>query len=197
MGIPDSRLTNVVPLRKSGELPDAVLVQAALEDEEWAREALFRRHVKRAMGLCYRLLPEEDPEDIVQEAFIKAFDRLATLAQPSSFGSWLHSVVVSLVRMRLRKRRWLNRLGLLAAEEPLEPESLLSSDVGQDVKAEATQLYGFLKCLSEEQRVALLLQRVEGLDLKEIAEQMGMSVSTVKRRVAEAHQKLEEVIGHE
>lgn len=190
MPLPDSRATNVVPLRKDGELPDATLVLEAREGENWAKEALFRRHVRRVMALSYRLMPEEDPEDLAHDVFIHALSRLKSLTNPAAFGGWLASVTVSLVKMRLRKKRWLRRIGMAKSEE-LDPDALVSKDAPEPVRVELFDLYRAAKRLPEEERVALILQRVEGLELEQIAEQMGLSLATVKRRIAKAEEQLQ------
>jgi len=189
MPLPDSRATNVVPLRRDGELPDANLVLEARDGEGWAKEALFRRHVKRVMALSYRLMPEEDPEDLAHDVFVHALARLKSLTNPAAFGGWLCSVTVSLVKMRLRKKRWLRRIGMGRSEE-LDPETLVSKDAPDAVRLELFDVYRAAKKLSDEERVALILQRIEGLELSDIAQQMGLSVATVKRRVARAEEVL-------
>ncbi len=164
----------------------------ARDGESWAKEALFRRHVKRVLALAHRLMPEEDAEDLAQETFMRAFSALKTLQNPGAFGAWLSQVTVSLVKMKLRKRIWLRRLGF-ARQEELDPETLMSADAPESVRVELRDLYTAAKKLPDEPRIALILQRVEGLDLAEVAERMGLSIATVKRRVAEAEAILEEV----
>ena len=164
----------------------------AREGEGWAKEALFRRHVKRVMALSHRLMPEEDPEDIAQDVFLKAFAVLETLSNPGAFGGWLATITVSLVKMRLRKKRWLRRIGFAHAEE-LDPDALVSNEAPESVRVELRDLYRTAQRLTEEQRISLVLQRVEGLELAEIAQHLGLSIATVKRRVAEAERVLGEV----
>jgi RNA polymerase sigma-70 factor (ECF subfamily) len=183
---------NVIPLHREGELPDGSLVREALAGQVWAKEALFRRHVKRLLALSYRLLPEDDQEDLVQEAFIIGFAKLSSLSNPAVFGAWMSTVVVSLVKMRLRKRQWLSRLGLYDFD-PIEPEELVSNDAPAAVYDDLRQVYRVLQSLPAEQRVALVLQRVEGLELSEVAEKMGISIATVKRRIVEAEKRLGEM----
>ena len=97
---------------KSGAGPtDAALVIAARGGEEWAFEALFRRHANLVFGLSYRLLPRDsEVDDIVQDVFSVAFERLGTLQNPQAFAAWLASIVVNTVSKRLRRRRLLERL---------------------------------------------------------------------------------------
>lgn len=192
MPLPDSRATNVVPLHRSGELPDATLVLEAREGQQWAREALFRRHVKRIMALAFRLMPEEDPEDLAHDVFVKALGSLDTLANPAAFGPWLSAVTVTLIKMKLRKKRWLRRIGMAKSEE-LDAESLMSRDAPEGVRIALGDLYKAAEKLGEEERIALLLQRIEGLELQQIAEQMHLSLATVKRRIARAEAALAEV----
>lgn len=179
-------------MHRPGTEPDAALVSAALADEMWAKEALFQRHVKRLMGLAYRLMPEDDHEDLVQETFILAFRSLKKLVNPAAFAPWSNSILVSLVRARLRKVRRLSRFHL-ADVEPIEVESVISTDAPQSVRDTLGEVYRTLQKLDEDQRIALVLQRVEGLELAEIAAHMGISVATVKRRVSEADLRLAEV----
>jgi RNA polymerase sigma-70 factor (ECF subfamily) len=192
MTLPDARATNVVPLHRDGQLPDATLVLEAREGESWAKEALFRRHVRRVVALAYRLMPEEDPEDVAQDVFVKALSTLDKLANPAAFAGWVNSITVSLVKMRLRKKRWLRRLGLGSGEE-VDPDTLVSSDAPEPVRLALGDLYRAARRLPEEERLALVLQRVEGLELDAIAEQLGLSVATVKRRIARAEAALSEV----
>ncbi len=192
MSLPDSRATNVVPLHRSGALPDATLVLEAREGAQWAREALFRRHVKRIMALAFRLMPEEDPEDLAHDVFVKALASLGTLSNPAAFGPWLSAVTVTLIKMKLRKKRWLRRIGMAKSEE-LDAETLVSRDAPEAVRITLNDLYRAAEKLDEEERIALLLQRIEGLELQQIAEHMHLSLATVKRRIARAEAALAEV----
>src|SRR5207248_3556465 len=101
-------------LTKSGAGPsDAALVVAARAGDAWAQEALFRRHARMAIGLAHRLLPHDNEvDDLVQDCFVSALRRLASLDNPQAFAAWLGSIVVRAVGKRLRRRRLLSRLGL-------------------------------------------------------------------------------------
>jgi RNA polymerase sigma-70 factor (ECF subfamily) len=182
----------VVPLHRTEDAPDAALVAAARKGQSWAREALFRRHVRRVTAVAYRLAPEEDCEDIAQEVFLKVLPRLNTLVDPSAFGGWVAAVTVSVVRMRLRKRRWLRRIGW-GRGEAIDPDELVSRDAPEAARIQLQDLYRAVARMGDEERMALVLQRVEGLELSEVAQRMGISVATVKRRVAAAERVLAEV----
>lgn len=176
---------------KSGAGPsDAALVLAARAGEPWAREALFRRYARLALGLAYRILPHDlEVDDLVQDSFLFAFEQLDRLSNPQAFQSWLSSIVVRTAGKRLRRRRLQIRLGL-RSHQPIDADEVIARTAPPDVAAELRAVYALLEQLPAEERVALVLRRVERLEVPEIAEQMGLSVSTVKRRLRAAEARL-------
>lgn len=179
---------------KSGAGPsDAALVVAARAGETWAFEALFYRHAGRALGLAYRIMPSNsDADDLVQDAFIQAFEGIHSLKNPQAFQAWLSLIVVRTTGKRLRKRRVLARLGLYS-REAINLDEVVSKTAPPDVAAELRSVYGLLEELPVQERLTLVLKRVEGMDLPEIAEHLGVSLSTVKRRLASAEARLQKV----
>jgi RNA polymerase sigma-70 factor (ECF subfamily) len=179
-------------LTKSGTGPtDAALVLAARAGEEWAREALFRRYARLALGLAYRILPyDADVDDLVQDSFLYAFQRLSSLSNPQAFQAWLSSIVVRTAGKRLRRRKLQVRLGLRSST-PIDVDEVIARTAPPDVAAELRAVYGLLEKLPTEERVALVLRRVERLEIPEIAEHMGLSISTVKRRLHRAEERLD------
>jgi RNA polymerase sigma-70 factor (ECF subfamily) len=176
---------------------DAVLVAAARGGERWAAEALFRRHAPLAMGMAYRLLGSDaDLEDVVQEAYFVAFRSLDKLRSAEAFSSWLAGIVVRCTQQVLRRRRLLSRLGLRPSV-PVDPDLSLSRDTPPEVRAELTQIYSVLDSLSTQARLVLLLRRVDGYSLPEIATLLKVSLSTVKRRYGEAESVLQAFQGEQ
>lgn len=176
---------------KSGAGPtDAALVVAARAGESWAQEALFVRHGKFVLGLSQRLLVHSDEaEDLAQDAFVQAFTRLGTLKNPQAFAAWLGSIVVHTAHKRLRRRKLLTRLGM-RNPQPIDPDAVVSPNAPADVAADLRRLYAVLESLSAEERIAIVLRRVEGLELTEVAERMRLSLATIKRRLSSAEQRL-------
>lgn len=165
---------------------DAALVAAARGGDAWARDALFARYARMVHGLAYRLMGSDaDVDDLAQDAFVEALKGLDRLAEPAAFGSWLGSIVVRTAQKRLRRRRLMDRLGL-RRREAIDLDALPLEMAPPDVAAELRQIYGVLGTLPTEERVALVLRKVEGLELQEIAERMDLSLATVKRRIVAA-----------
>jgi RNA polymerase sigma-70 factor (ECF subfamily) len=170
---------------------DAALVVAARAGEKWAQEALFRRHARMVNGLAYRLIGrDEDIDDLVQDSFLSALRGLDRLANPQAFSSWLGSIVVRTAHKMLRRRRLMTRVGL-RRNTPLDVEQILAPNAPAGASAELRRVYGCLDSLDPEARIALVLHRVDGLSIPDVAEQMALSVSTVKRRLAVAQAALD------
>jgi RNA polymerase sigma-70 factor, ECF subfamily len=180
---------------QSGTGPtDAALVVAARADERWAQEALFRRHSRMVNGLAFRLMGRDaDVDDLVQDSFIEAFAGLGRLKNPQAFASWLCAIVVRTAHKRIRRRRLLAKLGL-GGREAVDVELVVSRDLPPDVAAELSRIYRVLDRLPAELRIALVLRRVEGMSIDEIAETMHLSPATVKRRLTAAAEQLEKLL---
>ncbi len=177
----------------SGSGPsDAALVVAARAGEAWASEALFRRHARMVNGLAFRLMGRDaDVDDLVQDSFIQAFRSLHALNEPQAFASWLCSIVVRTASKVLRRRKLMSRLGLRRTSEPMELDTYVSAAAPPDEGALLRQIYALVETIPVEIRVPLLLRRVEGWSIEEIAEHTGKSLATVKRRLAKGEEMLE------
>jgi len=177
---------------RSGAGPtDAALVVAARAGERWAQEALFQRHARLVIALSQRLLPHSaDADDLVQDAFVYAFHRLDSLQNPQAFAAWIASIVVRTASKRLRRQRLLTRLGL-QRNEPIDLDSVIAPSAPPEIVSELKAVYALLDRLPTEQRIALVLRRVEGMELAEIATAMKLSLATVKRRLVLAEARLE------
>jgi RNA polymerase sigma-70 factor (ECF subfamily) len=174
------------------------LVLAARAGEAWAQEALFRRHAPMVNGLAYRLMGrDDDVDDIVQEAFVQAFDGLPRLKDPQSFAKWVGSIVVHVASKVLRRRKLLGRLGLRRKSEPVDVDTIVSRSASPEVAARLRRVYECLERLPVDQRVALVLRNIEGLPLEEVADALGVSLATAKRRIASAEEQLAKTAGEE
>jgi RNA polymerase sigma-70 factor (ECF subfamily) len=165
-------------------------VVAARAGESWAQQALFARHGRMVLGLSQRVLAgREEADDLAQDAFLYALTHLETLQNPQAFAAWIATIVVRTASKRLRSRRLLVRLGLRRTA-PVDVEALVSPAAPADAGAELRRLYARLAVFPAEERVALVLRKVEGMELTEIAEHMGLSLATVKRRIVSAERRL-------
>jgi RNA polymerase sigma-70 factor (ECF subfamily) len=173
-------------LRPQTETPTAELVQRARQGDRWAEEALYRRHVGSLTGVVTRLLASrQDAEDVVQDTFVTAFEKIGQLREPEAFGAWLLQIGVRHVSARFRKRALLRILGVSTAPDALLGQ-LASPATPPDVRAELALLDGALQQLPARARIPWMLRHVEERDLAEVARLCQCSLATVKRRIASA-----------
>ncbi|HJL19887.1 MAG TPA: RNA polymerase sigma factor [Sandaracinaceae bacterium LLY-WYZ-13_1] len=172
---------------------DAALVRRALDGDRWAEEALYRRHVRRVSDVAIRVLGRaHEAEDVVQDTFLKALQKLPTLRDPSLFERWLMRIAMNMVRGKLRKRKLLRTLGLDRSVDDATLERMASPSTPPDVRAELAGIDAVLRDVTGEQRLAWMLHCVEGWSLPEVASTLGCSLATVKRRIRAARDRIEE-----
>lgn len=160
--------------------PDPQLIRAASEGDLDAFDVLVRSYQEPVWRFLRGLV--RDPalaEDLTQETFLRAFNRLPTFAFRSRFSTWLFTVArnlaVDAVRKRERRRLLLVRLGPDAGP----PDTGLRAEVGAAVDS-----------LSDKLREALLLVEVMGFTCREAGEILGIAEGTVKSRLYHARARL-------
>lgn len=176
---------------------DERLVEAVLKGKVEAFGGIVRKYEKVIFNLMYRAAgSREEAADLTQEAFLKAYDRLHTFRAGRKFHPWLYTLSVNVARDYLRKRQ----------RQPItslrDPETIAETVFGDsnaiaeaDRSAEIQSLFEMLRNLPLDDREALLLRFREGLKMKEIAEQLGLSVSGAKMRVQRGLHKLQKAWG--
>ena len=171
---------------------DERLVARALQSDLLAFELLYRRHAGFAMNLAVRIQGSaNDAEDIVHDAFLKASERLSELREASAFRPWLGSIVVRLVRTRLRRQRFLRSLGLAGAE-PIELDAIASPNADPESRVLLAQVYSLLQTLPADERIAWTLRYVDHHRLEVVAKLIDCSLATAKRRILRAQRFLTE-----
>jgi RNA polymerase sigma-70 factor (ECF subfamily) len=165
---------------------DTELALSVKRGEVGAAGRLYDRHAASVQGMVYRLLGREaELDDIVQEVFIYALYSIDKLRDPAALKSWLLGIAVGKVRTHLRnrwRRRWLRFLPHHELPEPSVP--------AHDPHAElVSEVCSILDLMPAEERIALVVHRIEGLSIHEAAKACGMSLSTFKRRFARGEER--------
>lgn len=173
---------------RPAELGDDVLVVRVRGGDRAAFRELYLRHAKSVATAVARLTGEAEIDDIVQDTFVRATDRLASLRSPSHLRAWLVTIAVRLAHSRSVRRR--RREGLLRAFGLQTPHASDPRD-----RAPADDLGDALARLPEDLRVPWFLHHVQGERLEDVAATFGVSLATIKRRIASCEQKLERRLG--
>ncbi len=179
-------MADVRALAVANDASDADLVGRARDGDRWAEELLFRRHVKGVGATAMRLLHDAtEAEDVIQETFALAFEELHKLREPAMFKPWLLRIAVSRVHRVFRRQRFWRLLG--RDDAPIHTlADLASADLEPDARLELRLLDEELRRLPAEERIAWTLRRVEGMELREVADACACSLATAKRRIAAA-----------
>jgi RNA polymerase sigma-70 factor (ECF subfamily) len=167
------------------------VVRRAQAGELEAFEQLYRENVRRVYALCYRLAGEAGlAEELAQEVFVRAWQKLASFRGESAFSSWLHTLTVNvaLSERRTRRRRTAR---VLATEDPTvfeRGEPTPRPELGVDLERA-------LQELPPGARAVFVLHDVEGYRHDEIAQRIGVAVGTSKAQLHRARRLLREVMG--
>lgn len=166
---------------------DAELVSRALVGDRWGRDVLYRRHARYLLAIASRLLSNRgEGEEVVQDTFVVAFEKLGTLRDPAAVRSWLARIAITLVQRRMRRDRLLRFLGLDRGMDDATLDLLAEPSLRPDERAELALADRVLRRLPTKKRIAWMLRRVEGLPLVEVASACDCSLATVKRQIAAA-----------
>jgi RNA polymerase sigma-70 factor, ECF subfamily len=176
---------------------DVDLVRATLAGDQLAFQRLVERYQDRLFALArgYTRSPVE-LEDIVQDAFLKAFRRLDTFNHESSFYTWLYRITLNTALDFLKRR---GRSPVHAVEDPElgappAPQEGFAPHAGLERKEIAEITHAVLQELPEIFRTALVLREFEGLAYQEIADVLGISIGTVESRLFRARARFKERI---
>ncbi|MBV6478826.1 MAG: ECF RNA polymerase sigma factor SigE [Ignavibacteria bacterium] len=165
---------------------DIKLVKSSLQGNGEAFKELFMKHVSKINFLCRKL--SADPhtaDDITQEVFIKAWEKLNTFKFESKFSTWLHSIAANQFLMHLRKE---NRISQ-------KEESYKSGYTESQIKQETDSRIDLEKAISkipENARAVLVLHDIEGYKHNEISEMMNIEIGTSKAHLHKARKILRE-----
>jgi RNA polymerase sigma-70 factor (ECF subfamily) len=162
---------------------DRSLAELVLGGDELAFRQLYKRHSPRLYLLVLRLLggAEADAEDVVQETWLKATERLNTFRWEASFGSWLSAIGLNVARETLRRRgkreeQWLEDTDV-AGPAPRE-------------KVDPMDLENAIRTLPTGYRTVLILHDVEGYRHDEIAQKLGITAGTSKSQLFHARRAM-------
>jgi RNA polymerase sigma-70 factor (ECF subfamily) len=167
------------------------LISRILTGDAAAERQLYDTHVDRVFRLAYRMTGDAtQAEDLTQDVFIRAFDRLAEFRGDAPFAGWLHRVATSVILTGLRKRKKLQ--GIESLRDDLEWTAGPAPVGDPDLKRSIDRAVGGL---DENHRLVFVMHDMEGFTHQEIAAAMDAPVGTIKARLSRARQKLRDALG--
>jgi RNA polymerase sigma-70 factor (ECF subfamily) len=180
------------------ELEDAQIIERTLCGEPEAFNLLVHRWERQIYGLALRMLGRDDEaKDATQETFLSAYRNLSKFRGEAKFSSWIYRIALNICNTKLRGRPK-NLVSIEEQQESIGFEVAADSpDLAEAVQREqvARHVRRALQGLPADMRQVIVMKEYEGLKFSEIADVLGIPVSTVKTRMytglAELRKRLE------
>lgn len=173
------------------------LLQQAQSGDDGAFETLYRENVGRVYALSLRLAGDtQGAEELTQDVFVKAWEKLRSFRGDSAFSSWLYRLAVNIaLNTRRSERRRLNRTGELVLE--LSDGTVACGErFGAHTKERSVDidLERAIASLPSGARAVFVLYDIEGFKHEEIANMTGMAIGTSKSHLFRARRLLREAL---
>ena len=162
-------------------LDEAALVRSAQEGDRAAFGLLYERYARMVHGILLAHVSYADAEDLVQDVFVRALQRLRELREPAAFGGWLAAIARRSATDALRKRK--QAAGEFEAEDRARPDG------------EAFEVLGAMQKLPKAYRETLILRLLEGMTGPEIAKRTGLTPDSVRVNLCRGMKRLREALG--
>jgi RNA polymerase sigma-70 factor (ECF subfamily) len=178
---------------------DQCLIGECLQGKTAAFGELVRRYQERLYHSVYRLVENaEDAQDVVQEAFLNAYQSLEGFKGDSQFFTWLYRIAVNTAISHMRKHRAMARMETPKnGEQTLEPLDLSSASRPEYALEQAEQqmrVRHALARLSPEHRAVLVMKDMEGQKYEKMAEILQVPIGTIRSRLHRARLELRELL---
>ncbi len=178
-------------------LEDRQLIADCLRGRTAAFGELVRRYQDRLYNAVFRIINSaEDAQDVVQEAFLSAYQALEGFKGKAGFFTWLYRIAMN-EAISLKRKQRVSLALRTQNEEDAQPEDRSAfSRPGEAAERaeEEKKLRLALHRLSAEHRAVLVLKDIEGLKYEEIAEAMRVPIGTIRSRLHRARAELREIL---
>lgn len=169
------------------------LIEKCKNNDSRAQMQLYDLYCKAMFNTAFNFIKDDDiAQDVMQEAFIKAFKKIGTYTGEASFGSWLKRIVINqsldwLKKQKLDTVELKEEIAFLPNDEPLEVASEISMAV----------IYKCIEALPEKCKNVVKLYLLEGYDHQEVAQILEISEVASRSQLSRGKSKLKELLIHE
>ena len=179
---------NASPSR--GIMTDQELVQACLRKDPKAQRALYDQFAGKMMGVCLRYVKDQiDAQDVLQEGFIRVFEKLNQYSGKGSLGGWIRMIMINTALIMIRKKKKFSH-----HEEFSDAVEFTREDYGILDSLGAEEIIKLIQHLPDGYRTVFNLYAIEGYSHKEIGQMLGVSESTSKTQFFKAKKHLKKAI---
>lgn len=178
-------------MSKTTEYTTEQLLEKCRKGDTQAQFRLYQLYARAMLNSCYRIINhQEEAEDILQEAFLKAFTNLSRFKGESSFGTWLKRIVINHAINAVKKKKLMCVELEEAADKYLEEEREETDSMPENIQ----HAHQALHQLPTGYRTVFSLYALEGYDHEEIGKILGISPSASMSQYSRAKRKLREII---
>ncbi len=167
---------------------DTRLARQAAGGDTGAFETLYRRHINRIHSLVRRMATPELADELTQDVFVRAWDKLATFRAESAFGTWLYRLAINVVLTRRRRDRS-ERDWLASDDAALSLTGCAPAPIGVRIDLDAA-----IARLPEGARQVFVLHDIAGWTHEAIADQLGLVTGTSKSQLSRARAALRRML---
>jgi RNA polymerase sigma-70 factor (ECF subfamily) len=180
---------------------DRRLIAECLGGRRDAFGELVSRYHARLYNAAVRLVDNpEDAADVVQDAFLNAYQSLHSFKGDAEFFTWLYRIAFNTAISLKRKKRAvvsLDRGGPEGHLDPDDPSEYVRPGAALERTEDETRLHEAMARLSQEHKEVLVLKDIEGMKYEEIAEVLGVPIGTIRSRLHRARLELRDLLGPE
>jgi RNA polymerase sigma-70 factor (ECF subfamily) len=169
--------------------PYQALIQGCIKQQPQAQRELYERFAPNLLGVCFRYARDEArAEDMLQEAFIKIFQKITYYSDKGSLEGWLRRIVVNTAIDHIRREKHYS--------QQLQINEAITEEIREDVldRLELEFLYSIIQQLPAGYRLVFNLYAIEGYSHAEIGEQLNISESTSRSQYTRARALLKKQI---
>jgi RNA polymerase sigma-70 factor (ECF subfamily) len=179
----------MMKLEPAEKIQHAELIEACRMNDRQAQEKVYDLYSHAMYNASLRIVNNTaEAEDIMQESFIEAFEKLHFFRGEGSFGSWLKRIVINKSINHLRSKKQTDSLDAEQTEVPDESES--EKIYSENIFCRLEEIRSAIKKLPENYRIVISLHLLEGYDHEEIATILETTYGNVRTRFSRAKQKL-------
>jgi RNA polymerase sigma factor (sigma-70 family) len=173
-------------------LTDTELIKGCIREDGSCQKALFNRYASPLLGVCYRYArSKEDAEDILQDAFIKIFNKISQFKGEGSFEGWMRRVVVNTALKKYSVSRYSKEMSVEQVYETIHTETVEAPAFNHLTEKDLLLL---INNLPDGYRIIFNLYVIEGYQHDEIANMLGIQPGTSRSQLVKARNLLQKEI---
>ena len=168
------------------------IIAGCLKGNRRDQELLYRRNASKMYALCLRYSNDrEEASDVLQEGFVRIFNRLRDYKREGSFEGWMRKIMVNTALEKYRENHFLYNVDSI---DDINESDICMTEIDPDNELEVSDLMGMIKSLPPQYKMVFNLYAIEGYSHKEIGQMLGITEGTSKSNLSRARSLLQRMV---